>query len=448
MSKLKKILIVAIPCVIIALLIASLGIGAGALAHIDRLNVQNNQHEHTMGEWETTTPATCTANGIKTKSCANCDYKEYEIIPAKEHSFGEWETVADGLCTVTTAKVRTCTNCDYKDYNVNVATVHSFGDWQTVSSNTCEKNVKRSCSKCEFEEFDTIKLADHNYVDGACTGCETPIYLTIIEGPSECAVAGYKGDSTDVVIPSTYNNKPVTIIGETAFYMSNITSVTIPDSIVDIHKNAFFACVNLNAVYITDLEKWCQIEFACEGLPSTPLFYAHNLYLNGELVVDLVIPDGVTKLNHAFAGGYFKSITLPASLTEVQVEDFITSYGIERITVEQGNPKYSSTGNCLIETATKELILGSKNSVIPTDGSVTSIGFMAFAFADIKSIYIPNTITFIGDFSIPAKLLDITYPGTMDEWINLRKDAQWDNLTYYCYTIHCTDGDLNQNDMR
>ena len=70
---------------------------------------------------------------------------------------------------------------------------------------------------------------------------------------------------------------------------------------------------------------------------------------------------------------------------------------IKSITVEEGNPIYHSAGNCLIETATKKLVLGSDNSVIPNDGSVTSIGMDAFCMREnVKTLNLPNTIETIG----------------------------------------------------
>ena len=83
------------------------------------------------------------------------------------------------------------------------------------------------------------------------------------------------------------------------------------------------------------------------------------------------------------------------------------------ITVESGNPAYHSAGNCLIETATKTLVLGCDFSSIPTDGSVTSIGDYAFANCIwLKSIAIPNGVTRIGAYAFVGctGLTSITIP--------------------------------------
>ena len=79
----------------------------------------------------------------------------------------------------------------------------------------------------------------------------------------------------------------------------------------------------------------------------------------------------------------------------------------------EGNSVYHSEGNCLIETASKTLIAGCKNSVIPTDGSVTSIGGSSFSgCSNLTSIVIPEGVTSIGNraFSQCSSLTSIEIP--------------------------------------
>lgn len=92
------------------------------------------------------------------------------------------------------------------------------------------------------------------------------------------------------------------------------------------------------------------------------------------------------------------SITIGNSVTSIGEYAFRNCSGLEKISVATRNTKYHSAGNCLVETKTKTLILGCKNSVIPTDGSVTSIG--SYAFYDcsgLTSIMISNNVTSISD---------------------------------------------------
>ena len=115
---------------------------------------------------------------------------------------------------------------------------------------------------------------------------------------------------------------------------------------------------------------------------------------------------------------------------------------IESIEVEDGNEYFHSKNNCLIETATKTLVLGCKNSIIPDDGSVEIIGEyafngcmgatsieipegvkeihnMAFAYTDFEEIVIPASIELIAEesFVLNPQLKSITIK-SKDAFIN------------------------------
>ena len=54
---------------------------------------------------------------------------------------------------------------------------------------------------------------------------------------------------TKVVIPNTYNEKPVTSINSYAFYnLTSITSIIVPDSVTSIGAGAFSGCSSLESI--------------------------------------------------------------------------------------------------------------------------------------------------------------------------------------------------------
>ena len=116
---------------------------------------------------------------------------------------------------------------------------------------------------------------------------------------------------------------------------------------------------------------------------------------------------------------YISTVVIANGVTSIGSFAFSYCAGLESITVASGNTVYHSAGNCLIETASKTLIAGCKNSIIPTDGSVTSIGVQAFyGCTGLTSITIPSSVTSIGDsaFRNCTGLKNVTFENTAGWW--------------------------------
>ena len=180
--------------------------------------------------------------------------------------------------------------------------------------------------------------------------------------------------------------------------------------------SAFSSCKSLTGVYITDIAAWCNIKFSVNvgNYTSNPLLHAHNLYLNNELVTNLVIPDSVTSIGE-------RAFSFCRSLTSVTIPDSVTSIG------------ESAFYYCRSLTS------------INIPDSVTSIGSNAFyECRSLTSVAIGNGVTSIGNeaFSWCSQLADINYNGSMEEWNKIVKAESWDSSTGN-YVVHCTDGDIN-----
>ena len=185
-----------------------------------------------------------------------------------------------------------------------------------------------------------------------------------------------------VKIPEKHLGKPVTSIGFFAFEdCSGLKSVTIPDSVTSVEDGAFYGCFGLTAVYYTGgVSGWCGIAF--ESYNANPLEYAHNLYINDELVIDLVISDGITSIgNYAFFGcSGLTSVTIPDCVTSIGDSAFSGCSGLTSVTIPDS---VTSIGNYAFSNCS-----GLKTLVIGNGVSSLSSGLLQ-GCSSLESITIP-----------------------------------------------------------
>lgn len=138
-----------------------------------------------------------------------------------------------------------------------------------------------------------------------------------------------------VVIPTTYNNLPVTAISNSAFYdCKKLTEIIIPDSITSIGLKAFYDCVELVEIAIP------------KGVTSINL----QTFSGCTSLTSVTIPDSVTSIDNG-AFSYCTSltnVTIPKNVEWLSVA-FNNCTNLASVTIQSTNPPLSggdSFKNC------------------------------------------------------------------------------------------------------
>ncbi len=286
---------------------------------------------------------------------------------------------------------------------------------------TCTEKGKtegKKCSDCgEILVAQTDVPAAHKYESNKCTVCGKPKPTDglryELRGIDKYEVVGIgTATDSDIIIPDIYNGKPVTSIGNGAFVAcSNLTSITIPDSVTTIGITTFAECSNLTSVTFGKSSQLRNIDEdafrGCSSLtsiniPNSVTSISIGMFYGCSSLTSVNIPNSVTSIgNYAFYDCRgLTSVNIPNSVTSIGEYAFDDCSGLTSITVDEGNTVYASQGGVLYNKAKTNIVFVPKaisgNVIIPN--SIATIDSSAFyECSSLTMITIPNSVTSIGN---------------------------------------------------
>lgn len=330
-----------------------------------------------------------------------------------------------------------------------VSTTQSVNEWSQIDFYNASSNpavMARSLyingqllEEAVFSDITEIKP----YTFASCASIKSISLPNTVKTIGEGA---FRGTSVEeLIIP-----EGTTTINAGAFAScANLKKVVLPSTLTQIYQDAFSNSTNINCVnYTGTIDQWAIMGFFHEY--SNPVYYSKNLYINGELVTEVVLekaqyisghafvncesiehlylPDGFVQVGwDAFSGCVnLKTVDIPNTATTFVSRAFEGCYGLEKVNyrgtvdqwasisfhLEQANPVYYSRclylNDVLLENAEirgthriqdytflncdsiKTLVIG---------GEVKTIGHSFSGCRGLTSIEIQESVTGIGVYA-------------------------------------------------
>jgi len=297
-------------------------------------------------------------------------------------------------------------------------------------------NICKGRSKLKNVIFKDTVISIGRYAFASCTSLES------IELPSSLSQSiGHGAFSRCTALKSIVIPEGVTAVYDYAFeYCESLVEITLPSTLKSFGESVFWATDNIERINIASVDSWLSLSIVNESSLPSSWSAKPCLYVNGEKLTKLVIPDTVETIpNNAFYNcSGITELIIPDSVTHIGINAF---HGCEDIVSVTFSESLKSIGT--------EAFSGCQalTSVIIPD-SVIRIERSAFEnCSSIESITLPLSITEIKQdaFGKMVNITSIHYKGTKEQWNGITRGVSWMTVPKDSTkpTLYCLDGEFS-----
>ena len=316
----------------------------------------------------------------------------------------------------------------------------------------------KKCSECGevLVEQEMVEAYGHKFEnDYTCKTCGDVIVTSEgLEYELDAETNTYKVigigicEDSNIVIPYTYNELPVTTIGTEAFDdLNSLISVTIPNSVTSIGDSAFFCCTSIEKVIIgnsvTSIGE--RAFYGCESLKS--LTIGEGVTLIGEeafsectSLTSVTIPNSVTSIGWgAFSGcSSLSHVAIGKGVTTIESVAFDNCYSLKSITIPNS---VNSIGLCAFENCYKLVEVYNLSSLSITSAPWDNGGVGSYAKVVHTSLEEQSILETINDYIFmtwEGKYYLMEYVGNETE-LTLPESYNGNNYEIYQYAFYRDD---------
>ena len=216
----------------------------------------------------------------------------------------------------------------------------------------------------------------------------------------------------NVVIPSTYNDKPVVAINkEAAKDNSVIKSVSIPATVATVGEQAFSSCSNLLSVVFAAGESEVTIRAKafshCISLEFVTLpkmtAVLPECFKDCASLTSVELPEGILSIgSESFMNTGVTSFAIPAGVTSIGKSAFNSCKSLESFSVATGNTAYKTVDGVLFSYDGKELVqypLAKSGTAYYVPSGTQVIDDGAFSFSSLAVVSLPSGVVSLGDYA-------------------------------------------------